>query len=161
MEYHTYKSLRPIFFPFTIFITTVQSEHPDSMLYKKCLVGNSDPVIKCSEAKDVCWLSHEHAVKAILHTLPSLITSLDREALERSEPTAQRLLKFICTYEFVACISAVRCASTLESTICLISDKRYQSHNATNVHHCYYGSYQKLRSTARSTAQSTARTTPK
>ena len=65
----------------------------------------SDPVIKCKEAKDVRWLSHEHAVKAILRTLPSLITSLDREASERSEPTARGLLKFICTYEFVACVS--------------------------------------------------------
>jgi hypothetical protein len=65
----------------------------------------NDPVIKCKEAKDVRWLPHEHAVKAILRTLPSLITSFDREASERSEPTARGLLKFICTYEFVACVS--------------------------------------------------------
>ena len=62
-------------------------------------------MIKCKEAKDVRWISHEHAVKAILHTLPSLITSLDREASERSEPTARGLLKFIRTYELVACVS--------------------------------------------------------
>ena len=39
----------------------------------------NDPVIKCKQAKDVCWLSHENAIKAVVRTLPSLLVSLDRE----------------------------------------------------------------------------------
>ena len=62
-----------------------------------------DPSIKCKLAKDVRWLSHDMAVKAVLRTLPSLLVSLDREASENDEPTAHRLLKFMKGYKFVAC----------------------------------------------------------
>ena len=40
----------------------------------------NDPVIKCKQAKDVRWLSHENAIKAIIRTLPSLLVSLERES---------------------------------------------------------------------------------
>lgn len=63
----------------------------------------NDPIIKCKEAKYVCWLSHLNGIKAVIRTLLSLFVSLDREASERSEPTAQGLLKFIKSYEFIAC----------------------------------------------------------
>ena len=63
----------------------------------------NDPIIKCKEAKDVRWLSHLNSIKAVIRTLPSLYVSLDREASERSEPTAHGLLKFIKSYEFIAC----------------------------------------------------------
>ena len=63
----------------------------------------NDPQIKCKEAKDVRWLSHGNAIKAIVRTLPSLLTSLEREAAERGNPTANGLLKFAKTYQFVAC----------------------------------------------------------
>ena len=58
----------------------------------------NDPNIK---AMDVRLLSHDMAIKAVIHTLPSLI-SLDREASE-NKPTAHRLLKFMKGYHFVAC----------------------------------------------------------
>ena len=38
----------------------------------------NDPVIKLKEAKDVRWLSHEQAIKALVRILPSVITSLER-----------------------------------------------------------------------------------
>lgn len=63
----------------------------------------NDPIIKCKEAKDVRWLSHENAIKAVIRTLPSLLVSLDREASERGEPTALGLLRFVKSYKFVAC----------------------------------------------------------
>lgn len=63
----------------------------------------NDPIIKCREAKDVRWLSHQHAIKAVVRTLPSLFVSLDREASEKGEPTAHGLLKFVKSYKFIAC----------------------------------------------------------
>ena len=62
-----------------------------------------DPSIKCKLAKDVRWLSHDMAIKAVLRTLPSLLVNLDREASENDEPTAHGLLKFMKGYKFVAC----------------------------------------------------------
>ena len=63
----------------------------------------NDPNIKCKQAKDVRWLSHDMAIKALIRALPSLFISLDREASENNEPTAHGLLKFMKTYKFVAC----------------------------------------------------------
>ena len=57
-----------------------------------------DPVIKPNEAKDVRWLSHDAAVATLLHTLPLLIASLDREASEHGELTAGGLLCFAKTH---------------------------------------------------------------
>ena len=61
-----------------------------------------DPVIKLKEAKDVRWLSHDAAVATLLCTLPSLIASLDREASEWGEPTAEGLLQFVKMHFFIA-----------------------------------------------------------
>ena len=63
----------------------------------------NDPKIKFKEAKDVRWLSHANAIKAIVRTLPSLLISLDREAAERGDPTEKGLPKFAKAYNFVAC----------------------------------------------------------
>ena len=63
----------------------------------------NDPNIKCKQAKDVRWLSHDAAIKAVIRTLPSLFVSLDHEASENNEPTAHGLLKFMKTYKFIAC----------------------------------------------------------
>lgn len=61
--------------------------------------------LKITEAKDVRWLSHDdRVVKAILKCLPNLLTSLDREASERTEAQAQGLLSFMQTYDFVAAL---------------------------------------------------------
>lgn len=62
----------------------------------------NDPQIKCRQAKDVRWLSHDNAIKALVGSLPSLLVSLDRKASENSEPTAHGLLKFMKSYKFVA-----------------------------------------------------------
>ena len=62
----------------------------------------NDPVIKLKEAKDVRWLSHEHAIKAVICILPSLITSLERKATKRDEPTAVGLVRVVKTYYFIA-----------------------------------------------------------
>lgn len=61
-----------------------------------------DPQIKCKLAKDVRWLSHDNAIKAVIRTLPSILVSLDREASENGEPTAHGLYKFMKSYKFVA-----------------------------------------------------------
>jgi hypothetical protein len=63
----------------------------------------NDPVIKCKQAKDVRWLSHDNAIKAVIRTLPSLLVSLSREASENGEPTAHGLYKFMKCYNFIAC----------------------------------------------------------
>lgn len=63
----------------------------------------SDAIIKLKQAKDVRWLSHEAAILSILHTLPSLIASLEREVTEWHEPAAVGLVKFVKTYYFIAC----------------------------------------------------------
>ena len=48
-------------------------------------------------------LSYDAAIGSILRTLPSIIVSLEREGIERSEPTAVGLAKFVNTYSFFAC----------------------------------------------------------
>ena len=62
-----------------------------------------DPVIKCKQAKDVRWLSHDNAIKALIRSLLSILVSLDREASENGEATAHGLYKFMKCYRFVAC----------------------------------------------------------
>ena len=64
----------------------------------------NDPQIKCKQAKDVRWLSHDNAIKTLIHTctLPSILVSLDREASENGEPTAHGLYRFMKCYKFVA-----------------------------------------------------------
>ena len=54
----------------------------------------NDPKIKFKDAKDVRWLSHTNAIKAMVRRLPSLLISLNKEAAERGDPTANGLLKF-------------------------------------------------------------------
>ena len=62
----------------------------------------NDPQIKCKQAKDVRWESHDNATKAIVCSLPSILISLDRKASENGEPTAYGLYKFMKCYKFVA-----------------------------------------------------------
>ena len=45
---------------------------------------------------------HDAAIATLLRTLPSLIASLDREASEWGEPTAQGLLWFVKMHSFIA-----------------------------------------------------------
>ena len=64
-----------------------------------------DPVLRLKQAKDVRWLSHQAAVDALRRSLVAVVTSLDREASECSEPTACGLKTFILKYFFVAALS--------------------------------------------------------
>ena len=61
-----------------------------------------DPRLKLTQAKDVRWLSHEHAVNNLRKCLKSVITSLEREADERHDAQALGLATFVKTYNFVA-----------------------------------------------------------
>ena len=61
-----------------------------------------DPLLKFKEPKAVRWLSHALAINALKRSLPSLLCSLEREASERSDPTALGLAKLCKTYMFVA-----------------------------------------------------------
>ena len=51
----------------------------------------NDPQLKYKEPKSIRWLSHALAINAIKRSLPSLLCSLEREASERSDPTAMGL----------------------------------------------------------------------
>ena len=62
----------------------------------------NDPHIKCKLAEYVRWLSHDHAIKALIRTFPSILVSLDREASENNEATAHGLLNFMKCYKFIA-----------------------------------------------------------
>lgn len=62
----------------------------------------NDPRLKLTEAKDVRWLSHEKAVSNLRRCLPSVITSLEREASERHDAQALGLATFVRKYKFVA-----------------------------------------------------------
>ena len=48
------------------------------------------------------WLSHDKAVTAIRRTLPSLLTTLEREVAERDDAVARGLVRAIKIYKFVA-----------------------------------------------------------
>ena len=56
------------------------------------------------EVLDTRWLSHERAVTAIRVCLPALISSLEREASERSDATAAGLAMFVKNTNFIASI---------------------------------------------------------
>ena len=60
------------------------------------------PDLKLKKASDTRWLSHDQAITAICKSLPSIITSLHKEATERNDAQALGLSKFISTYKFVA-----------------------------------------------------------
>ena len=62
----------------------------------------NDPKVKLTQAKDVRWLSHERAVINLRRCLPSVITSLEREASERHDAQALGLATFVKSYKFVA-----------------------------------------------------------
>ena len=64
-----------------------------------------DVALRLKQAKDVRWLSHQSAVDALRRSLIPVLTSLDREAAERGEPTASGLVNFMRKYFFVAALS--------------------------------------------------------
>ena len=60
-----------------------------------------DPSLQFKEPKHVRWLTHGKAVSAVRQCLPSLITTLEQEAV--TNPTTAELVEAVKTYEFVAC----------------------------------------------------------
>lgn len=81
-----------------------------------------DPSIKFKEPKHVRWLSHGRAIIAIRTSLPSLIASLEKEAV--NEPTAAGLVKAVTTYEFVACTYLLSDILTSLNNLSLTFQKR-------------------------------------
>ena len=66
-----------------------------------------DPVLRLKQAKDVCLLSHQAAVNALHRSIVAVLTSLDREAAERNEPTAVGLQSFMLQYFFCSIFVSV------------------------------------------------------
>ena len=64
----------------------------------------NDPQLKLTQAKDVRWLSHEKAVRNLRQCLPSVLTSLEREATERNDAQAHGLAVFVKDSFFVASV---------------------------------------------------------
>ncbi|XP_060580037.1 zinc finger protein 862-like [Ruditapes philippinarum] len=61
----------------------------------------NEPVLKLVEAKDVRWLSHDKATSTLMKCIPSVFTSLEREAEERNDVRAAGLAKFTQNHHFV------------------------------------------------------------
>ena len=61
-----------------------------------------EPIVHLKKAIRTRWLSHDHAVTAIRCTLPSLLTTLEKEAAEGNDAVAQGLVRAIKSYNFVA-----------------------------------------------------------
>ena len=61
-----------------------------------------NPSLKLKQAKDHQWLSHENACQSLRRTLPSVFTSLQREASERGEPMADGLYRQMANYNCMA-----------------------------------------------------------
>ena len=61
-----------------------------------------DPQLKLIKASNARWLSHERAVDNLRNCLPSVITSLEREASEQHNAQALGLAAFVKSYKFVA-----------------------------------------------------------
>ena len=66
----------------------------------------NDPQLKLTQAKDVQWLSHENAVRNLWQCLPSVLTSLEREATERNDAQAHGLAVFVkdLLHLFTSCL---------------------------------------------------------
>ena len=77
-----------------------------------------DPHLRLTQAKDVRWLSHEKAIDNLRRCLPSVLSSLEREASERSCAQAHGLATFVKEFSFVA---AVYMLSDLLPPLALIS----------------------------------------
>ena len=61
-----------------------------------------EPVLHLRKAIHTRWLSHDQAVTAIRRTLPSLLTTLEREVAEKNDAVARGLVRAVKSYNFVA-----------------------------------------------------------
>ena len=64
----------------------------------------NDPCLNLTQAKDVRWLFHDKAVSNLRRCLPSVISSLEREAEKRNNAEASGLAAYVKTYKFVAAL---------------------------------------------------------
>ena len=107
--------------------------------------------LKLKKASDTRWLSHDQAITAICKSLPSIITSLHKEATERNDAQALGLSKFISTYKFVASLYMMSDVLPILSHLSrafpktefgLFSDPAFgeiYSHTARNFEDCPWG----------------------
>ena len=86
-----------------------------------------DPTLQLKKAVHTRWLSHDQAITVLLHTLPSMITTLEREVTENDEAVAHGLFHEIKTYNFIVCLESYPTESCLSNTadvdLLLISPK--------------------------------------
>ena len=61
-----------------------------------------DEQLKLKNACDTRWLSTNEAVQTLRRSLPAVVTALEREGTERSDPTAIGLAKIVKNPKFVA-----------------------------------------------------------
>ena len=61
-----------------------------------------EPVLHLKKAIHTRWLSHDQAVTAIRRTLPSLLTTLEKEVAEKNDAVARGLVHAVKSYNFVA-----------------------------------------------------------
>ena len=66
-----------------------------------------EPILCLKKAIHTRWLSHDQPVTAIRRTLPSLLTTLEREVAEREDAVARGLVHAVKCYKFVATIYLV------------------------------------------------------
>lgn len=79
-----------------------------------------EPVLHLKKAIYTRWLSHDKAVTAIQRTLPSLLTTLEREVGEKGDAVARGLLQAPKCYTFVATLYLLSDVLPLLSKLSLI-----------------------------------------
>lgn len=82
-----------------------------------------EPVLHLKRAIHTRWLSHDQAVASIQRTLPSLLTTLEREAAEKDDAVARGLLQALKCYKFVATLFLLSDVLPLLSKLSLIFQK--------------------------------------
>jgi hypothetical protein len=82
-----------------------------------------EPVLHLKKAIHTRWLSHDQAVTAIRRTLPSLLTTLEREVAEKDDAVARGLLHALKCYKFVATLYLLSDVLPLLSKLSLIFQK--------------------------------------
>ena len=63
------------------------------------------PQLKLVKAVDTRWLSHDKAVSVVRKSYAPIVISLEKEASERHDATAQGLSKFVHKFKFVASLA--------------------------------------------------------
>ena len=82
-----------------------------------------EPVLNLKKVIHTRWLSHDQAVTAIRRTLPSLLTTLEREVAEKDDAVARGLLQALKRYKFVATLYLLSDVLPLLSKLSLIFQK--------------------------------------